>query len=63
MKVEVDREICEANGVCVALVAEVFELDDDDVLHIRVDEVPPEHEAKVREAVDRCPKQALRLVD
>lgn len=63
MKVEVDRDACEANGVCVAIVAEVFDLDDEDVLHIRVDEVPAEHEDKVKQAVRRCPKQALRIVE
>lgn len=63
MRVEVDRDICEANGVCVGLAPQVFELDDEDDLHIRNGEVPKELEARVREAVRRCPKQALRIVE
>lgn len=61
MKVRVDLEACESNGVCVKLCPDVFELDDEDVLHIKVDEVPAEHEERVRRAVAKCPKQALRV--
>ena len=41
MRVRVDRELCESNGVCVRLVPEVFELDDDDRLRV-AQERPPE---------------------
>lgn len=59
MKVEVDLNMCEANAVCCGLAPKVFELDDEDILHIKVDEVPEELEGKVRKAVERCPKGAL----
>lgn len=62
MKVEVDLNLCEANAICVGLAPKVFQLDDDDVLHIIVDEVPEELEKRVRMAIDRCPKAALREV-
>jgi ferredoxin len=39
----------------------VFQLDDEDKLHIIVDEVPAEMEDAVRRAVDSCPKRALYL--
>jgi ferredoxin len=61
MRVSVDRDLCEANGVCAGLVPEVFELDDDDELHIAVGEVPPELADRVRHAVQSCPKTALSL--
>jgi ferredoxin len=61
-RVRIDHELCEANGVCVRLVPEVFELDADDRLRLRAD--PPEAlRARVAEAVRRCPKQALAIVD
>lgn len=63
MKVVVDREVCEAQSVCEKLCREVFRIDADDVLRIQVSEVPPEHVEKVREAVQRCPKQALSIVE
>lgn len=63
MKVRVDHEACEGNGVCVRLCPDVFELDDEDVLRIKLSPVPPEHEERVRRAVAKCPKQALSLED
>ncbi|WP_024793558.1 ferredoxin [Tomitella biformata] len=59
MKVQVDLNLCEANAICVGLAPKVFDLDDDDVLHIVVDEVPEELQKRVRMAIDRCPKAAL----
>jgi ferredoxin len=59
--VEVDRDACEANAVCAGLVPEVFEVDDEDELHIKVAEVPAGLAESVRHAVLSCPKAALRL--
>ncbi len=61
MKVEVDRDSCEANAVCAGLVPEVFEVDDEDQLHIQVAEIPANLADAVRHAVRSCPKAALRL--
>ncbi len=63
MRVEVDRDACEANAVCAGLVPEVFEVDDEDQLHILVAEVPDRLADGVRHAVRSCPKAALRLLD
>lgn len=63
MRVEVDRDLCEANGVCAGLVPEVFDLDDEDQLHILPDGVPAALADGVRQAVASCPKTALRLAD
>lgn len=63
MRVRVDHLACEANGVCAGLVPEVFELDDEDVLHIARPDVPPELADGVRHAVRSCPKLALSLDD
>ncbi|WP_167471733.1 MULTISPECIES: ferredoxin [Nocardia] len=61
MKVIVDFDQCEANGICVGIAPDVFELDDEDQLHIRVAEVPADRLADVEDAVAQCPKAALRL--
>ena len=61
MRVTVDRDLCEANGVCAGLVPEVFDLDDNDELHITEGEVPAELAGGVRNAVQSCPKTALKL--
>ncbi|HCU93993.1 MAG TPA: ferredoxin [Actinobacteria bacterium] len=61
MRVNVDRDLCEANAVCAGLVPEVFDVDDNDELHILVSEVPAELADGVRRAVQSCPKTALHL--
>ncbi|HEY7882816.1 MAG TPA: ferredoxin [Streptosporangiaceae bacterium] len=63
MRVTVDRDLCEANGVCAGLAPGVFDLDDEDYLHILVAEVPDGLAGAVRSAVASCPKQALRVED
>ena len=61
MRVQVDHDACEANAVCAGLVPEVFEVDDEDFLHIKVADVPPALADQVRHAVRSCPKAALSL--
>ena len=61
MRVEVDRDACEANAICAGLVPEVFQVDDEDVLHITAGDVPPALADAVRHAVRSCPKAALSL--
>lgn len=61
MKVSVDFDQCEANGICVGIAPDVFELDDEDMLHVAEGEVPADRVAQVEEAVAQCPKAALRL--
>jgi ferredoxin len=61
MRVRVDRDLCDANAVCVSLVPEVFEVDDEDNLVILAPEVPAALAGQVRHAVRSCPKIALSL--
>jgi ferredoxin len=61
MRVHVDRDACEANAVCAGLVPEVFEVDDEDILHIKVDQVPASLGDAIRHAVRSCPKAALSI--
>jgi ferredoxin len=63
MRVRVDRDLCESNGVCERLVPEVFEVGDDDRLHLKQERPPEALRARVEEAVRRCPKQALSIID
>jgi ferredoxin len=60
MQLTVDRDLCEANGVCCALAPDVFDLDDDEELVIS-QPFAPERLERVEKAVARCPKNALAL--
>jgi ferredoxin len=62
-KIEVDWGLCESNGVCMGIIPEVFQLGEDDMLSVLQDEVTPENEAQVREAVRQCPRQAISIVE
>jgi ferredoxin len=61
MQVKVDTDLCEANAVCCGLAPDVFDLDDDEQLVIKVDEVPADQVDRVELAVSRCPKNALQV--
>jgi ferredoxin len=58
MRIEVDRELCEANERCVQVAPDIFSLDDDEELQIATpgDDVDPMLVAK---AVASCPRNAL----
>ncbi|MGW0044922.1 ferredoxin [Rhodococcus sp. NPDC003348] len=62
MEVKVDFDRCEANGVCVGIAPDVFDLDDDENLIVTQpvgDD--PETVALMEEAVSQCPRAALKL--
>jgi ferredoxin len=62
-KVVVDFDLCESNAQCMMVAPEVFEVRDDDFLYV-LDETPPDAlRPKVEEAVRRCPKVAISIVD
>jgi ferredoxin len=63
MKVIVDWDLCEANAVCMKVCPEVFELQEDDTLLIKQEHPDAALRAKVEEAVRRCPRQAISLVE
>jgi ferredoxin len=66
VKVTVDPLLCEANALCIAAAPDVFDLvegDDGETVRILLPAPPPELADAVYEAVDACPKQALRVRD
>jgi ferredoxin len=60
-KIEVDWGLCESNGVCMGIIPEVFQLGDDDMLTVLQEDVTPENEQHVRDAVRQCPRQAISI--
>ena len=61
MKLSVDFDQCEANGICAGIAPDVFELDDEDMLHVSLTDVPDDQVGDVETAVAQCPKAALKL--
>jgi ferredoxin len=63
MKITIDWDLCESNGLCEAMAPEVFELDDDDYLQVKAEETTPENIDAVKRAVAACPRAAITLED
>lgn len=61
MKVKVDFDLCESNALCEALAPDVFELDDDDYLQLKTDEVTDDNRGDVERAVASCPRSAISI--
>jgi ferredoxin len=63
MRVTVDFDQCDSNGLCALAAPEIFELDDDEVLHVRDENPPSALWPAVEEAARACPKIAISLGD
>jgi ferredoxin len=59
MKVTVNPDSCEGHGKCQEAAPEVFELRDDDLSYVLMDEIPEELREKVERAIRLCPRQAI----
>jgi ferredoxin len=61
MKIVVDRDLCESNGLCVDACSDVFRLDDEDRLVVVIERPGDALRAQVEHAVRICPRQALSI--
>jgi ferredoxin len=61
MKIAIDADTCQGHARCWEICPEVFSLDDEGHGVVRVPDVPPELESKVREAVVNCPERAISV--
>ena len=62
-RVIVDYDLCESNAICMAIAPQVFEVRDDDFLYLLTETPGEDLRAKMVEAVQRCPKQAISIVE
>lgn len=63
MRVAVDRTKCQGIGLCEMTAPSTFELGDDGVSRVLVEDVPDGEHANVLEAVQNCPTGALVLLE
>jgi ferredoxin len=59
MRVEVDRDRCEGNAVCLGIAPDLFDLDDEDYAVIKADPVPDGQEDVAEQSIAECPRAAL----
>ena len=62
MRVSVDLDTCDGNGVCMSICHEVFEVDEEG-LHVLSEEPPAELRDKLKGAEVSCPTQAITVQD
>jgi ferredoxin len=61
MRIVVDRDLCESNARCVRACPEVFCVNDEDRLVIRIEQPDEILRTKVEQAVAVCPRRALHI--
>jgi ferredoxin len=63
VKVVVDFDLCQSNGICQGLAPEVFEVRDDGYLYVLQEHPDESLRSKVEMAANSCPVQAISLVE
>ena len=63
MRIVVDYDLCESNAICMQVAPDIFEVRDDDFMYVLNETPAEEARARVIDAVQRCPKQAIKVVD
>lgn len=63
MKLIVDKDICIGCGACQATAPDVFEIDDEGLANVVVEEVPEELNEDALDALEGCPVNAIAEAD
>jgi ferredoxin len=61
MKVVVDFDRCDSNGICVQTCPEVFSMDDQGYLYVADDKVAGVSKELLESCVKKCPTEAISL--
>lgn len=61
MKVCIDQQLCSGCGPCVDICPGVFELNEEGIAKVKVNEVPVELQETCKEAADSCPVEAIAI--
>lgn len=63
MRIVIDFDRCESNGLCMSSAPDLFLVDDDDNLQVLVDSLSTEQVGAAQQAARLCPKQAISIVE
>jgi ferredoxin len=62
MRVNVNRERCSGHALCVAVGGNVFDIDDEGLVALLVDEeVPQQWYREARDGAEACPERAITI--
>jgi ferredoxin len=62
MRIIVEHDRCEGHGLCELTAPQVYELDEDGMVHVNHAEMPPELETSAEAGAHMCPVAALRIL-
>jgi ferredoxin len=61
MRIQVDTDRCTGHGVCESIADDIFEVGEDGMVHVLVEDVDETRRTDVESAVAECPTQALSI--
>ncbi len=61
MKAKIDRDGCIGCGLCPSICPEVFQMADDGLAEVIVDEIPSDAEGTAAEAQENCPVSVISV--
>ncbi len=61
MKAKVNRDACIGCGACQAIAPKVFELDDEGLSQVIVEDIEKDDQDEAREASESCPTAAIEI--
>lgn len=61
MKVNVDPDLCDGCGPCVDICPEAFDLNEEGIAMVKMDQIPDELQQLCRQAADSCPTEAISI--
>ncbi len=59
MKVVVNADMCEGHGKCAMAAPDVFEVGEDEISVVKIEDVPESMKPAVDRAIRLCPRQAI----
>ena len=62
MKAQIDLSLCEGHAKCMEAAPDIFEVRDDDLSHVLVEDIPEDQHARVLRAVRTCPRAAITTI-
>jgi ferredoxin len=63
MRVVIDELLCEGHALCMGIAPDIFQVGDDDLARVIMDEIPEDRRDDVANAVRSCPKQAISVAE
>lgn len=61
MRIVIDTEQCTGHGICESLAPHVFEVGDEGIVHLLLDNPPEDLRPVLEQAVAECPTRSLSL--